>query len=182
MPAPSNSFTPVTSPPDHRPLRATLQASYHSSLQGLRVRGDDHNTLSPSSLRACWKRALEPDDRGDHPSGDKVLLAPPPPPIDLAEQLLSRSFRSALSQLSSGHCSWLQAYHHSVDWADDPTCPYCRSTDHTVAHLFYSSTHPTDLAPGDRWTAPLHFAKFLAGVPLFSDLPPLQVDFDSFPP
>ena len=39
-----------------------------------------------------------------------------------------RSFRSALSQLRSGHCSRLQSYRHSVGWADDNTCPECRST------------------------------------------------------
>ena len=46
-----------------------------------------------------------------------------PPPIDLIEQLLPWSYRSALFQLRSGYCSRLQSYHHSVGWADDPTAP-----------------------------------------------------------
>ena len=97
----------------------------------------------------------------------------PPSPIDPAEQLLPRSYRSALSQLRSGHCSRLQAYRHSVGWADDPTCPDCRSTYHTVAHLFSCPTHPTDPAPGDMWTAPLQVAQFLAGLPQFYRLAPI---------
>ena len=38
-----------------------------------------------------------------------------------------------------------------------------------------------DLAPGDIWAAPLQVDQFLAGLPQFTDLPPLQIDFDSFP-
>ena len=49
----------VTSPPDPRPLRSTLQASYHRTLRGLRVRGDDPNPL-PHLRGACWKTALTP--------------------------------------------------------------------------------------------------------------------------
>ena len=95
----------------------------------------------PSSSGAYWKRALTPcqtpslwsDDR--RPSGSRRptrclwLL----PPIDPAEQMLPRSYQSVLSQLLSGHCSRLMSYRHSVVWADDPTCPDSRSTDHTVA-------------------------------------------------
>ena len=103
-----------------------------------------------------------------------------PPPIDPAEQLIQRPYRSALSQLRSGHFSRLQSYRHSVGWADDPTCPDCRSTIHTVGHLFSCPTHPADLAPGNKWTVPLQVAQYLAGLPQFSDLPPLRIDFDSF--
>ena len=113
-----------------------------------------------------------PDDRGYYPvPGTQQAAHGSPPRID-----------PALSQLRSCHCSRLQAYYHFVGWADDSTCPDCRSTDHTVAHLFSCLTHSTDLAPGVMWTAPLQIAQFLAGLPPFSDLPPLQVDFDSFPP
>ena len=104
-----------------------------------------------------------------------------PHPIDPAEQLLLRSYRSALSQLRSSHCLRLMAYSHSVGWADDPTCPNCHSTGHTVAHLFSCPTHSTNLAPGDMWTTPLQVTQFLAGLPQFSDLPQMQIDFDSFP-
>ena len=111
----------------------------------------------------------------------KVLMTTPTPPIDPAEQLLPQSYRSALSQLRSGHCSRLQSYRHSLGWVDDPSCHECRSTDHTVAHLFSCPTYPTDLALGDMWTSLLQIAQFLAGLPQFSDLPPLQIDFDELP-
>ena len=84
---------------------------------------------------------LRPDDRGDLlVSGAQQGAYGHPLPIDPAEQLLQRSYRSTLSQLCSGHCSRLQSYHHSVGWADDSTCSGCRSTNHTVAHLFICPT------------------------------------------
>ena len=46
----------------------------------------------------------------------KVFMATPFP-INPAEQLLSRSYRSALSQVRSGYCSRLQSYRHFVGWA-----------------------------------------------------------------
>ena len=78
---------------------------------------------------------------------NKVLLAVPPL-VDLAEQLLPRYYRSALSQLCSDYCHQLQSYRRSVGWANDSTCPDCHAADHMVAHLFSCPTHPTDLAPG----------------------------------
>ena len=60
----ASSFLPLHSshppnrhlPPDPRPFRATLQASYHRTLRCLRVRGDDPNAPTHFS----WKRALIP--------------------------------------------------------------------------------------------------------------------------
>ena len=70
--------------------------------------------------------------------------------LEVIQNKALRSYRSALSQLCSGQCSRLLSYSHSVRWADNPTCPECRSTtNHTVAHLFSCPTHRTDLAPGD---------------------------------
>ena len=47
-----------------------------------------------------------------------------PPPIDTAEQPL-------------------QSYRNSIVWADDPTCPDCHYTNHTVGHLYRCpSSHP----------------------------------------
>ena len=112
---------------------------------------------------------------------NKVLWAVPPP-VDPAEQLLSRSNRCALFQLTSGCCSRLMTYRHCVRLADDPTCPDCHVTDNTVAHLFSCPTHHSDLASWNMLTEPLQVAQFLVGLPQFSDLPTLQVDFHSLPP
>ena len=76
----------------------------------------------------------------------------------------------------------LQSYHHSVGWPDDLTCHECHSTDHTVDHFFNCPTHPTGLALRDMWVATLQVVQFLAGLPQLSDLPPLQINFDSFLP
>ena len=174
----------VTSPPDSRPLRATLQASFHRILWSLRVRGDDPPKAAPVIFGGVLKEGTSPLARRllqdqmiweivQSQAPNKVLWSVPPT-VDPAEQLLPRSYWSALSLLLSGYCSLL-----SVDWADDPTCPDCHATDLTVTYLFSCPTHPTDLAPGDVWTAPLQVNQFLAGLPQFSDLlTSLQVNFD----
>ena len=180
----------ITSSSEPRLLRATLQASYHRIHKGLRVRGDDPNAPTlilggvleegayPLARRLLRGRMIVETIRSQ--ALNRVLMATPPP-IDSAEQLRPRSYRNALSHLRSGYCSRLMSYHHSISWADDPTCPDCRSTDHTVAYFFSCPTLPTDLTPGDLWTTPLQVSQFLAGLPQFSDLLPLQIDFDSFP-
>ena len=45
---PSHLIGTVTSPPNPHPLRATLQASYHSILRGLQVKSD--NPITPSLI------------------------------------------------------------------------------------------------------------------------------------
>ena len=97
---------------------------------------------------------------------NKVLRAVPPP-VDPAEQLLPLSYIFAVSHLHSGYFSRLQTKRHSVGWANDTNIP----------HLFSCPTHPTDLVPGDMWMAPLQVAQFLADLPQFANLPPLQIDF-----
>ena len=69
-------------------------------------------------------------------------------PLHLKGYCATQSYRSALSQLHSGYCSRLQSYCHSFGWADDPTCPDCCSTNHTVAHLFSWPSHSMNLALG----------------------------------
>ena len=132
----------VTSPPNPRLFRATLQASYHRTLRGLQVRGDDPNAPTlifggvleegTYPLARDLLRGLMIEEIVRSQALNKVLMALPPL-IDQAEQLLPWSYHSILSQLRSSHCSRLQSYCHSVGWAGDPTCPDCRSTDQMVA-------------------------------------------------
>ena len=56
----------VTSPPDPRLLRATLQTSYHRILRGLRVRGDDPNA-PPLIFGGMLEEGAYLLARGDHP-------------------------------------------------------------------------------------------------------------------
>ena len=182
----------VTFPPDPSPLRATLQASYHRLwVRGdVPPPASKRWRTTACMLEAATSTPLiflsltphtRPDDRGYRQvSGtNKVLMTtptPPPPPqltqlnnccpgptvapslssvptIVPAPQLLKWIFIS----FSNG---WIMAGE-----ADDLTCPDCRTTNHTVAHLFSCPSHPTDLAPGDMWVTPLQVAQFLAEFP-----------------
>ena len=105
----------------------------------------------------------------------------PPPvifggPISLARRLLRGQMIGEIVRHPT-RCSGLSP---TTPWAGPPITPPAL-TDHTVAHLSSCPTHPTGLAPGDMWTAPLQGDQFLACLPQFSDQPPLQVDFVSFP-
>ena len=77
-----------------RLLRDILQASYHRTLQGLRVRGDDPNSRLPPLIfwgvlkegayllaRRLLRSRIGETIRSQAPN--KMLLPPPPPPIDL---------------------------------------------------------------------------------------------------
>ena len=181
----------VTSLPT--PAPSGLPSRPHTTAQACESEVTTPTPLPPPHLRGRAGRGRLPpgqtpplglDDRGDHPVPCAQQGANGSPSLQLTQPNNCYHGHSAAPSLSSApaiNCSRLQAYRHSVGWADDPTCPDCCSTDHTVAHLFSCPTHLTDLAPGDMRTASQQVAQFLAGLPPFSDLPPLQVDFDSFP-
>ena len=127
------------------------------------------------------QKPTRPDVRRDCPvSGTKQSAHGHPLPLQLTQpNCFPGHAKAPFPRPRSGYFSRLQFYRHSVGWANDPTCPDCHSTDqcdHTVAHLFSFPSHPTYLAPGDMWVAPLQVAEFLAGLPQFRDLTPLQID------
>ena len=129
--------------------------------------------LSPQRpSRHLWWRAEE----GRISHSQKPSGLPPPPPVDPAEQILSLSHRSALFQLRSGYCTRLMTCRWA--WPMTPFAP----TAMPLSNFFSCPTHPTDLAPGDMWTALLQVAQFLAGIQEFSEVPTLQVNFNSVPP
>ena len=89
----SQQFYASALQPSHLPrhLRATLQASYHRALRGLRVKSDNSNDRPPppSTSGACWKMAPYPLARrllrvrmiGEiiwYKEPNKVLLGPHP--------------------------------------------------------------------------------------------------------
>ena len=134
------------------PTHATQSSNRHLPSRPPPPQG--HLLRWPCLLRRLLRgRMIEKIVRSQGPN--QVLMATLPPTDPACTGLLLRSYRSALSHLRSGYCSRLQSYRHSVGWADGLTCPDCRSTDHTVAHLFSCPSQPTDLAPGDMWVAPL---------------------------
>ena len=122
-------------------------------------------------------RMIEDIVRSQAPN--KVLMATPsnrPSRKTAAPVLPKRPFLAPIRLLLKA-----KSYRHSVGWADDPTCSDCQYTNHTLDHLFSCPTHPRDLTPEDMCVAPLQVAQFIADLPQFSDLPPLQINLDSFP-
>ena len=129
----------ITFPPDPRPFRATHQASYHSILRGLRIRGDD-----PNAPPLIFDGVLE---EGAY-SFARLLLR-----RQMIEKIIrKRPFPALFHPLFKAPV--LPPLHGL-----DPTCPDCLSRDDTVAHLFSCPTHPTALAPVDMWVAPLQVAQ-----------------------
>ena len=160
----------VISPPDPISLRVTLQASFHRIHRGLQA------TPTPllSSLVASWRRTHLLARRRllqsrmiweifQSQAPNKVLWAVPPP-VDPAEQLLPRSYRCALFQ--SPPQMHLTA----------PDLPPLHRLGGPPLQLSHTSS------PGVYVSGTLPVAQFLACFPLFSYLPPLQIDFNSFPP
>ena len=103
---------------------------------------------------------------------ESPVLQSRPPPVEREELSLPRSHRTALSQLRSGYCSFLNSYRARIGMAGDPSCPSCGAGDHTTGHLFDCPSHPTDLRVPDLWGRPGRVAEFLATLP-FSSLPSL---------
>ena len=182
---PSHQF--VTLPPGPRLMRQSLQSMYLEDISRLRLQDGSpvlQDGTIPDGEYPTVRRLLRSDAVSAHLSGrphNRVLLAQPPD-IDPAERLLPRAHRSVLSQLRSGYCSRLASYRHSVGWTESPLCPLCRASDHTVPHLFSCPEAPTDLAPGDLWTAPLQVMQFLLTLQCFADLLPLPNVLPHQPP
>ena len=118
------------------------------------VRGDD-----PNATFLLLFPSRRPEDWGNHQVSGTQQSAHGHSSNRPSPTTAAWSYRSALSQLRSGCCSRLQSYRQSVGWADDPTCPDCHSTDHTVAHLFSCPTHPKDLVLRVMCVAPLQVAQ-----------------------
>ena len=91
---------------------------------------------------------------------NKVLNIPAPP-VHESEKELPRKTRSLLSQLRSGHSSFLNSYLHSINASDTDKCPKCQIETHTTEHLFNCTSNQTDLTPESLWTNPKNAAIFL---------------------
>ena len=75
---------------------------------------------------------------------------PPISPLPLSRRrnfpfLVPTTDHSALSQLHSGHCRFLNSYRARIGTAEDPSCPSCGRPVHTTSHLFVFPSHPTAL-------------------------------------
>ena len=96
-----------------------------------------------------------------------------PPDIAEEETSLPRQYRTALSQLRSGHCSALNEYRHRIGISHTDACPSCEQSPHNTQHIFSCPSHPTALGVGDLWENPVGVAHFLAALPFFRfEVPP----------
>ena len=96
-----------------------------------------------------------------------------PPPMAEDEKKLSRSARTTLAQLRSGHSIRLNVYRRSIGLADNDLCPDCGTHQHTTQHLFNCRAKPTTLTPADLWSHPSEVITFLVSSPPFNDIPPV---------
>ena len=110
------------------------------------------------------------------------VLDTAPPEINPEEKQLPRAVRTTLCQLRSGFCRGLRTYLHKIGSSDDDQCPDCHLTQHSSSHLFNCPANPTDLVPGDLWKHPREAAEFLASLPSFDYLPPLDPMLPPPPP
>ena len=114
------------SPPDPHLLRPTLQASYHRVLRDLWGKGDDPHcrvgVLEEGSYTIA-RRLLRGRMIGEITQfqAPKVLKAIP----HLRTQM-NPVPQNCTFLIHYGLCSRLQDYHHSADWADDPSYPDSR--------------------------------------------------------
>ena len=69
--------------------------------------------------------------------------------------------RRTLAQLRAQKCPLLQEYLHSIDAAEDQSCPLCGYEAHNVAHLFQCPLIPTELTVQDLWVRPVPAAGLL---------------------
>ena len=83
------------------------------------------------------------------------------PDIADEEVSLPRQYRTALSQLRSGHCSALNAFKHRIGVSQTYTCPSCHHSTHDTPHLFACPAHPTGLDVRDLWENPAGVADYL---------------------
>ena len=91
------------------------------------------------------------------------VLNLPAPQINDDETTLPRKTRVILSQLRSGHSSFLQSYLNRINPTKhpDPNCPHCLTTPHTTEHIFNCTASPTHLTTDSLWTSPIDAAKFI---------------------
>ena len=86
------------------------------------------------------------------------------PDVDKSEKLLPRTTRATLSQLRSGHSTYLNSYLSRLDPDKSDTCPDCNVHGHTTKYIFSCKYRPTDLTVKSLWEKPADAALYL-GLP-----------------
>ena len=165
------SYGVVTMDSGPRPMKSTLQSKYLPSIAHLLQRG----TTPPGELRQIVA-AIHTDtvSRYLESIGPNRVLNGPAPEVHVEELRLPRAYRSVLSQLRSGFCRHLNDFGHVIGTSTISACPSCGAGVHTVRHIFNCNNHATTLTLENLWTEPVKTASFLAGLPFFGHLQPLE--------
>jgi hypothetical protein len=89
--------------------------------------------------------------------GPNPILSQPAPSIDKSEQSLPRGTTRILAQLRIGKSPMLMTYLNKIDPKSypSPTCPLCRSHNHTTKHLFSCPKLHTTFTVLDLWRNPV---------------------------
>ena len=101
------SFPTVTRPSGPRTIKTTIQAKFTPSIAHLLSNGVTPPSSYDNIISTLHTEAVQ---SAIHSFPPHRLLHTTPPPINPEESLLPRPFRSALSQLRSGHCKALNGY------------------------------------------------------------------------
>ena len=161
----------VTMDSGPRPMKSTLQSKFLPAIAHFLQDG----TTPPGELRAILT-SIHTDtvSRYLESIGPNRVLNEPAPEVNVEELKLPRAYRSVLSQLRSGFCRHLNDFSHRIGTSVISACPSCGTGVHTVSHLFNCPAHVTTLTPESLWTEPVETASFLAGLPFFGHLQPLE--------
>ena len=156
------SYPTVRRDPGPRDMKKTLQSKF--SNQVLRFSTNGAVRDAKEARRELHTEYVASAIEARPPN--RVLNLQPPDIAD-EETSLPRQYRTALSQLRSGHCSALNSYRHRIGIAQTDACPSCHHSPQDTPHLFTCPAHPTALSVGDLWERPATVADFLATLPFF---------------
>ena len=165
------SYGIVTMDSGPRPMKSTLQSRFQPSIAHLLNQGSTPPGEVKNIRAAIHTETVE---QYLESIGPNRVLNERAPEVSEDELLLSRSSRTTLSQLRSGFCRRLNDFQHRIGTSVISACPSCGTGLHTVGHLFSCPSHPTTLNPRSLWTDPVGAVSFLAGLPFFGHLQPLE--------
>ena len=163
------SHAVVTAPSGPRAMKATLNSKHRSDISSHLTDGVTDPIQYQSILQSIHTSSVASTIAS---LGNNSILDAPPPSISNTERTLTRSQRTALSQLRSGQCKFLNDYQLLIKKTTSALCPECLLRRHTVRHIFSCDAVPTNLSIRDLWMKPVEVVAFLQSLPSFSPIVP----------
>ena len=164
-----------------RPMKETLQSKFSATISPfLEAEGGTIHDISYGRVKVAIHAASVRDSINR--LKPNPVLGAKAPEVHAYELSLSRIYQTTLAQLHSNKCASLQSYKHFIKSAADDSCPECLSAPHTTSHIFSCCAYPTPLTKWDLWYKPVEAAEFIADLPSFDHLPPLNPQLPRPPP